>query len=162
MTTVTRRHAAGLKARAKKAIAVVSAGALVASLGYFHLWGSTPAVAANDADRVEVLFNLDSDVIVEVGGETFDAQSESGYLASVADDLRFKTATAPSSSSAPAGSHRSAGSQRLCAQIGGQRHQRQRKQLWQSSAHLHDQHDAGQGARTIPLKRAAIPRMISC
>ena len=90
MTTVTRRHAAGMKARAKKAIAVVSAGALVASLGYFHLWGSTPAVAANDADRVEVLFNLDSDVIVEVGGETFDAQSESGYLASVADDLRFK------------------------------------------------------------------------
>lgn len=90
MTTVTRRHAAGMKARAKKAIAVVSAGALVASLGYFHLWGSTPAVAANDADRIEVLFNLDSDVIVEVGGETFDAQSESGYLASVADDLRFK------------------------------------------------------------------------
>lgn len=90
MTTVTKRHAAAMAVRAKKAIAVVSVGALVASLGYFHLWGSTPAVAANDADRVEVLFNLDNDVIVEVGNETFDAQSEEGYQAPTTEDLRFK------------------------------------------------------------------------
>lgn len=90
MTTVTKRHAAAMSAGAKKAIAVVAAGALVASLGYFHLWGSTPAVAANDGDQVEVFFTLVDDVTVEVGGETFDAQSEDGYQAPVSEDLRFK------------------------------------------------------------------------
>lgn len=90
MTTVTKRRASAMTAGAKKAIAVVSAGALVASLGYFHLWGSTPAVAANDGDQIEVRFNLDNDVVVEVGSEIFDAQSEDGYQASVSEDLRFK------------------------------------------------------------------------
>lgn len=90
MTTVTKRRASAMTAGAKKAIAVVSAGALVASLGYFHLWGGTPAVAANDRDQIEVRFNLDNDVVVEVGSEIFDAQSEDGYQASVSEDLRFK------------------------------------------------------------------------
>ena len=90
MTTVTKRHAAAMSAGAKKTIAVVAAGALVASLGYFHLWGSTPAVAANDGDQVEVFFTLADDVTVEVGGETFDAESEDGYQAPVSEDLRFK------------------------------------------------------------------------
>lgn len=90
MTTVTKRRASAMTAGAKKAIAVVSAGALVASLGYFHLWGGTPAVAANDGDQIEVRFNLDNDVVVEVGSEIFDAQSEDGYQASVSEDLRFK------------------------------------------------------------------------
>lgn len=90
MTTVTKRRASAMTAGAKKAIAVVSAGVLVASLGYFHLWGSTPAVAANDGDQIEVRFNLDNDVVVEVGNEMFDAQSGDGYQASVSEDLHFK------------------------------------------------------------------------
>ena len=92
MTTVTKRQTTAMATGAKKALAVVATGALVASLGYFHLWGSTPAVAANDGDQVEVFFNLDSDVTVEVGNEKFDAQSDEGYQAPVSEDLRF-TAT---------------------------------------------------------------------
>jgi len=92
MTTVTKRQTTAMATGAKKALAVVATGALVASLGYFHLWGSTPAVAANDGDQVEVFFNLDSDVTVEVGNEKFDAQSDEGYRAPVSEDLRF-TAT---------------------------------------------------------------------
>lgn len=92
MTTVTKRQTTAMATGAKKALAVVATGALVASLGYFHLWGSTPAVAANDGDQVEVFFNLDNDVTVEVGNEKFDAQSDEGYRAPVSEDLRF-TAT---------------------------------------------------------------------
>ena len=92
MTTVTKRQTPAMATGAKKALAVVATGALVASLGYFHLWGSTPAVAANDGDQVEVFFNLDNDVTVEVGNEKFDAQSDEGYRAPVSEDLRF-TAT---------------------------------------------------------------------
>lgn len=92
MTTVTKRQTTAMATGAKKALAIVATGALVASLGYFHLWGSTPAVAANDGDQVEVFFNLDNDVTVEVGNEKFDAQSDEGYRAPVSEDLRF-TAT---------------------------------------------------------------------
>lgn len=90
MTTVTKRRAFAMTVEAKKFIAVVSACALVASLGCFHLWGGTSAVAAGDGNQVEVRFNLDSDIVVEIGNEIFDAQSEDEYQARVSEDLRFK------------------------------------------------------------------------
>lgn len=86
--TVTKRPAA-MASYARKTVAVVAAGALVASLGYFHLWGSAPAEAANGKDQVEVFFTLDDDVTVTANKETFDALSDEACLASTDEDFHF-------------------------------------------------------------------------
>ncbi|MEC4184507.1 hypothetical protein VJ918_06755 [Adlercreutzia sp. R21] len=86
--TVTKRPAA-MASYARKTVAAVAAGALVASLGYFHLWGSAPAEAANGKDQVEVFFTLDDDVTVTANKETFDALSDEACLASTGEDFHF-------------------------------------------------------------------------